>query len=397
MVLTDKKAHYDRNNPFQQNNAVLLVKMNRSINKKYMQTKRMSLEFLKKNIPTYLIHLFIWVALFSLPLLFRPHFGPGPQGRQMPWLIPIPMWTNFIFMVFAFYTNLLVLMPRFLEKKKWGLYIFFSCLFLAISFFLPSISREIDHFFGQNMMYEMGHRPHSTGGFEFRQFSFIYMFAIVWAISMVFFLFEKLQESLRRSEMIYAAALQSELSFLKAQVNPHFLFNTLNNIYALTLKKSDDASLAVMKLSNLMRKITTDSGVDFVPFEEEESFIRDYIELQELRLTGKTKVNYELVGNYDTLMIAPRILIPFIDNAFKYGVSNRYESKITIRFEFIDKSMFFTIENAIHPSGGESLESSGVGLENSQRRLDLLYKDKYNLKITKNPETYHILLKIELS
>jgi len=374
-----------------------LIKTDRSINTKYMQTNRMSPDYLKKKIPTFLIHLFIWVALFSLPLLFRPHFGPGPQGRHMPWLIPLPIWTNNIFMLIAFYTNLLLLMPRFFDKKKWGIYVFFSCIFLAISFLLPSISRAADHFFGQNMMHDMGHMNHSPRGFEFRQFSFIYMFAIVWAISMVFFLFEKLQESLRRSERIYATALQSELSFLKAQVNPHFLFNTLNNIYALTLKKSDDASLAVMKLSNLMRKITTDSGVDFVPFEEEESFIHDYIELQELRLTGKTKVNYELVGKYNSLSIAPRILIPFIDNAFKFGVSNRFNSEIKIRFEFIDKSMYFTIQNAIHPLGGESLESSGVGLENSQRRLDLLYKDKYILKITKTPEIYHVLLKIELA
>jgi len=340
---------------------------------------------------------FIWVALFSLPLLFRPHSGPGLQGRQLPWLIPIPIWTNDVFMLIAFYTNLLLLMPRFFDRKKWGIYVLFSCIFLAISFFLPSISRAADHFFGQNMMHDMHRMNHPPRGFEFRQFSFIYMFAIVWAISMVFFLFEKLQESLRRSEMIYATALQSELSYLKAQVNPHFLFNTLNNIYVLTLKKSDDASLAVMKLSNLMRKITTDSGIDFVPFYEEESFIRDYIELQELRLTGKTKVNYELAGDFDSLKIAPRILIPFIDNAFKYGVSNRYDSEIKIRFEFIEKSMYFTIQNAIHPLGGENLESSGVGLENSQRRMDLLYKDKYILKITKTPETYHILLKIELS
>lgn len=165
----------------------------------------------------------------------------------------------------------------------------------------------------------------------------------------------------------------------------------------LTLKKSDDASLAVMKLSNLMRRITNDTGVDYVPFEEEESFIRDYIELQELRLTDKTHIRYEIEGDYNMLMIAPRILIPFIDNAFKYGVSNRYESEIKIRFEFIEKNMFFTIQNAIHPNGGESLESSGVGLENAKRRLNLLYQDKYILKITKTLEIYNVLLKIELS
>jgi len=363
----------------------------------FLQTENTSPECFKKKLPTIFIHLFIWLALFSLPLLFRPHPGPEPQTGPLPFLIPFPMWINNLFMILAFYTNLLVLMPRFFNKKRWGFYIFFTCIFLVGSFFIHSISREVSQFFGQEIFHEMGNRPRPPRGFEFRQFSFIFMFAMVWALSMTYFLFVKLQESVQHADKVYANALQSELSFLKAQINPHFLFNTLNNIYMLTLKRSDDAPLAVMKLSNLMRKITNDAGVDFVPFEEEERFIRDYIELQELRLTDKTHVRYEIVGDYQSLTIAPRILIPFIDNAFKYGVSNRNESEIRIRFEFLGKKLFFTIQNAIHSGGGESLESSGVGLENSRRRLDLLYENQYLLKITKTPESYHVLLKIELA
>jgi len=351
----------------------------------------------KKKIPTIFIHLFIWVALFSLPLLFRPHMGPEPNGGTMPFRIPIPIWMNNIYMIIAFYVNLLVLMPNFFNKKRWGYYFLFTCIFLVGSLFIHSIAKEVDHLFGQQMMHEMRNMPRPPRGFEFRQFSFIYMFVVVWALSMVYFLFEKLQESVEHANKVYANALQSELSFLKAQINPHFLFNTLNNIYALTLKKSDDAPLAVMKLSNLMRRITNDTGVDFVPFKDEECFIRDYIELQEIRLTDKTVVRYEIEGTFDSLTIAPRILIPFIDNAFKYGVSNRNYSEIKIRFEFTGNTMVFTILNAIHPNLGESLESSGIGLENAKRRLDLLYQDKYNLKITKTPESHQVLLKIELA
>ena len=364
---------------------------------RFMHINNTTSDFFRKNLPTVLIHLFIWLALFSLPLLFRPHFGPDHNSGPLPLHVPIPIWMNNLYMVIAFYINLLVLMPRFFNKKRWGYYVIFTCLFLVGSLFIHSVAREVDQFFGQNMMHEMGKMHKPPKGFEFRQFSFIFMSALVWAISMVYYLFIKLQESLQHADKVHATALQSELSFLKAQVNPHFLFNTLNNIYVLTLKKSDDAPLAVMKLSNLMRKMTNDSGVDFVPFKEEESFIKDYIELQKLRLTGKTHVRYEIEGDYQSLSIAPRILIPFIDNAFKYGVSNRFESEIKIRFEFIRNSMFFTIQNAIHPNGGESLESSGVGLENTKRRLALLYENKYILKITKTPEIYNVLLKIELA
>ena len=324
-----------------------------------LSANKTSSEFLKKKLPTILIHLFIWLFLFSLPLLFRPHFGPKPNNGPIPFWIPIPMVMNNLFMIIAFYTNLLILMPRFFNIKKWGYYIFFTCIFLTASFFIHSFAREVDHLFGQHMVHEMSHKP--PKGYEFKQFSFIFMFALVWTLSMTYSLFVKLQESIQHSDQVHATALQSELSFLKAQINPHFLFNTLNNIYALTLKKSDDAPLAVLKLSNLMRRITNDTGVDYIPFEEEESFIRDYIELQELRLTNMTHVNYEIIGNHESLKIAPRILIPFIDNAFKYGVSNRYESEITIRFDFKENILYFTIKNAIHPSGGESLESSGVG------------------------------------
>lgn len=363
-----------------------------------VQKNSTSARILNKKIPTVLIHLFIWVALFSLPLLFRPHYGPdGSALAPLPFHIPIPMWMNDLFMVIAFYTNLLVLMPRFFNKKKWAYYALFTCIFLIGSFFIRILAKDVDQIFGQHFIQEMGRFPEQHKGFEFHQFSFIFTFLMVWALSMVYFLVVKLQESIRHADKVYATALQSELSFLKAQVNPHFLFNTLNNIYVLTLKKSDDAPLAVMKLSNLMRRITNDTGVDFVPFEEEISFIRDYIELQELRLTPKTKVRYEIFGDCDSLLIAPRILIPFIDNAFKYGVSNRNESEIIIRFEFIKKKMFFTIQNAIHSSAGESLESLGVGLGNSKRRLDLLYKDKYILKITKTQERYLVHLEINLS
>jgi Putative regulator of cell autolysis len=311
--------------------------------------------------------------------------------------MPVPMIMNNLFIVIAFYVNLLVLMPKFFNKKGWIIYVLFTCVFLAGSIFIHTLAMEVDLLFGQKVMMDMGHDPRPPRGFEFRQFSFIFMFAMVWALSMTYYLFVQLQESVQHTNKVRAAALQSELSFLKAQVNPHFLFNTLNNIYALTLKKSEDAPIAVMKLSNLMRKITNDTGVDFVRFEEEESFIRDYIELQKLRLTDKTHVNYLITGDYNSLQIAPRVLIPFIDNAFKYGVSNRYESEIKIQFEFRDKTLFFTIQNAIHPNGGESIESSGVGLDNAKRRLALLYQDKHTLKITKTPESYTVLLKIELA
>jgi two-component system, LytTR family, sensor kinase len=358
-----------------------------------------------KTLPTVLIHLFIWLVVFTLPLLFRPGFN-GPNGPAMPLLIPLPILTNNIFLVIAFYINLFVLMPQFFNTKKWGYFLLFTVLFLIVSLYFHQFSQWLERNLWPEMFQPHEPRPGEgigggfhdhNKGFTFRQFSFIYLFIMTWALSMAYYLFVQLQESVRRADLVLAAALQSELSFLKAQINPHFLFNTLNNIYVLTLKKSESAPTAVLKLSNLMRKITDDTAVDYVPFEEEEKFIRDYMDLQELRLSEKTKVNYEVTGDFSRCSIAPRILIPYIDNAFKFGVSGHTESEIDIKMHFEGNVLHFSMKNAIHNGGSENWDSSGVGLENSKRRLDLLYKDRYDLLIEHTQLSYHVLLNIELS
>jgi two-component system, LytTR family, sensor kinase len=383
---------------------------------KYLSNNEMILSNSKKTWGTILIHVFIWVALFSLPLLFRPQVNNTENpGSPIPFHLPTPIWMNNIFLVIAFYVNLLILMPRFFNKKRWGYYLFFTGLFLIASLFINLLARKVEEWGAPNIFPTFHDKYSPQGipppwennipdnmhekheGFEFRLFSFIYMFMMTWALSIAYSLFGKLQESVRHADQVIATALQSELSFLKAQINPHFLFNTLNNIYVLTLKKSEKAPMAVMKLSNLMRKMTTDTDVDLVPFEEEEKFIQDYIELQKLRLTDKTEIQYQISGNYANLNIAPRILIPFIDNAFKYGVSNRNKSEILIHFEFVENTLHFMIRNARHPNSGESLESSGVGLGNSRRRLDLLYKNRYKLNINETEEGYQVQLEIELT
>ena len=337
-------------------------------------------------------------------------------------------------------------MPRFLNKEKWGIYVFFTLLFLVGSIYIHEFSRFIesslwpdsynsyrrgqygfpfrengvngdidstriqhwreagrggDHRMPTGMEggFNRGSRygGNSFRSFVSRQFSFMFTLGLTWVISMAYYLFKLLQQSVRHADKVLSSALQSELSFLKAQINPHFLFNTLNNIYVLTLKKSEAAPAAVLKLSNLMRTLTNDTGVDFVSFADEEKFIHDYLELQEMRLTKSTKIVYEVDGDFANLKIAPRILLPFIDNAFKYGVSNRYESEILIRLHFEGNKMQCLIQNAIHREQTENLGSSGVGLGNSKRRLELLYENNYELRIVEKENLHQVFLNIDLS
>jgi len=355
------------------------------------------------------LHAILWLAYFSLPFVFMPRMGPGTFGGIFDH-IPTPLVVNNVFMIFAFYVNSLILMPEFFNKKRWTLYFLFTCLFAFGTAFVYDIAQAIEGLLGMNSYYGapmggmQGNRGQMGGGsipksmFEFRRFSFLYTFIMVWSISMVYYLISQLQRSKRHAEAVIANALQSELSFLKAQINPHFLFNTLNNIYVLSLKKSDDAPKAIMKLSNLMRQLTNDTAVDYVPFEDEERFIRDYIELQQMRLSDKTTVNYTIEGSFQQLRIAARLLIPYIDNAFKYGVSNHTNSTIDIHFSFKDAWMTFVITNAIHKNKADVINtSSGVGLDNVTRRLDLLYKNNYRIKQTQTDTQFSIHLEINLS
>lgn len=349
-----------------------------------------------KRLFKYFIHGLIWLAFFSLPLLFRPRFGAGPQSGAFRLPMPLPMLVNNIFMIIAFYVNLLVLMPRFFNKKRWGYYAFFTSLFILASFWLHDLTRELEILLGVGRPFNPYHnRP--RGVFEFRQFSFLYTLGLIWASSMVYHLLGQLQASRRHAEEVKASALQAELSFLKAQINPHFLFNTLNTIYALTLKQSEDAPKAVIKLSNLMRQFTNDTSVEFVPLDEELNFIRDYIELQQLRLSDKTTVNCNLVYSEQSLRIAPRLLLPFIDNAFKYGVSNRTKSSIDIDLQIKDSTLLFSVKNAIHANNAERQASSGIGLENVKRRLDLLYEGRHTLKQEQTDTHYHLTLTLTLT
>ncbi len=188
---------------------------------------------------------------------------------------------------------------------------------------------------------------------------------------------------------------KAELAFLKSQINPHFLFNTLYSIYYLTLKKSDDAPEAVMKLSDIMRFVLTETQSDFVPLQKEIEYIEKYIDLQKLRISEKTKVNYTLEGDLSSLQIAPLILIPFVENAFKYGVSSCVNTSINLTIQIVDNKMDFKLSNKKIESDSET-ESSQIGIDNVQQRLRLIYPQKHNLSINDEEEYYSVTLSIDL-
>jgi LytS/YehU family sensor histidine kinase len=200
----------------------------------------------------------------------------------------------------------------------------------------------------------------------------------------------------RQKKEMEAEKLASELAFLKSQVNPHFLFNILNNICSLARKKSDETENAIIKLSQIMRYMLQDSKDEKVSLEKEVEYLQSYIELQRLRLPEAVKINFSTEGRPELFSIAPLLLIPFVENAFKHGVSYQDSSEITIRLICSWQMLSFHVENHIakHQEGAKD-QGSGIGLKNVMRRLDLLYPDKHCLEIRDDGNQYEVELEIQ--
>lgn len=190
--------------------------------------------------------------------------------------------------------------------------------------------------------------------------------------------------------------LDAELSYLKAQINPHFLFNTLNSIYSLALQKSDDAANAVVKLSGMMRYVLTESQRESVSLEKEINYIKDYVELQKLRLGNAVRLDFNISGNAAQKQIAPLLLIPFIENAFKHGVNAEENSEIEIEINVTESAVNLFVKNNKVNVDNTTDVKTGLGVENTKNRLILLYPDKHHLTIDDNPLSFAVSLSINI-
>lgn len=187
----------------------------------------------------------------------------------------------------------------------------------------------------------------------------------------------------------------AELSFLKAQINPHFLFNTLNNIYSLSNAKSENTAASILKLSNIMRYVTDEVKEEFVPLEDEVAFISDYIDLQRLRLGNKMNISFLVSGKITGKKIAPLILMTFIENVFKYGISSHSPSAIDIQLSAADDSISFICTNKLYENQ-RRIESTGIGIANTRKRLEHLYPGRFELNINKENGMFTVQLTLKV-
>jgi sensor histidine kinase YesM len=188
----------------------------------------------------------------------------------------------------------------------------------------------------------------------------------------------------------------AQIAILKSQINPHFLFNTLNNIYATAIDTSPKTADMIDKLSEMMRYTMKDTQQDFVTLEDEINYIDNFIALQKMRLDKSVKVEYQNMEAIPNLSIAPMLLIPFIENAFKYGVNTEQKSRISINLSMNKTELLLSISNTKVPIQKEITEKNGLGIENTKHRLNLIYPSNHLLVINDGEKEFSISLHINL-
>ena len=286
-----------------------------------------------------------------------------------------------------FYLNYLVLIPRFLDKKKYkvyALYVISAIIIIGLCKYGLAVAFKPVTYVRMNKAIGFWQYAFST---SFTSIIFIFL-STVLKFTVDWFLNERIQRDLENQR------LSAELSFLKSQINPHFLFNSLNSIYSLAYQKSDTTPEAILKLSEIMRYMLYECNDNKVELAKELQYLHNYIELQKIRFGNKAFIDFEVNGETTNQYIVPLLLISFIENAFKHGIANDPVMPISLKINIEDGRLYFFIQNKKHSHNRDA--SGGIGLMNVKRRLDLLYPGKYNLDIRDETGTYTVQLSLVL-
>lgn len=353
--------------------------------------------------------IFIYIAgcitFLSLPMLLAPDF---PKSLNI--LESIPTQRNFIaylLMAIFFFVNYFVLIPKLYFPKKYLAFSIFTLLFFLAVAFLPSIiiphtkqdlkpppEKEVVLHNNFEQRQPPSKNPASKpvappGNTPLVITQHLFIFLAVAFFSLMLCISNRWKQAEKEK-------LNAELFYLRAQINPHFLFNILNSIYSLAIEKSDNTAAAIVKLSQMMRYVLNETDKDFVSLEKEITYVSNYIELQQVRFGNSIPLFFTVNGNTAGKKIAPLILIPFIENAFKHGVNAEENTEIKITVIIKEKELqLLVVNNKVHTKNLEE-EKSGLGIENTKERLRLLYPEAHTLVIDDTEKYFSILLTMQL-
>jgi two-component system, LytTR family, sensor histidine kinase AlgZ len=288
------------------------------------------------------------------------------------------------------YMNYFIFLPRFLERKKFGRYML---EFLGPFILLMVVRVYIQRYMVDGYTHQVEYFYRSTFIIQATATSlFIVIFVAMLRFAKDWFEFEAKKKAVENEK------LTAELNFLKAQINPHFLFNTLNNLYYLAYSKSENTTEVIAKLSQMMRYMIYESNHAKVLLSREVEYMQNYISLERLRLNNQIPIRFDVEGNTEDVWITPLIFITFLENAFKHGVTNNNADawvKVSIRID--KKNCIYRVENSkIINAQTDNGGKSGIGLQNVRRRLELSYPGEYTLSVDDQPNRYSVQLNLKL-
>ena len=326
-----------------------------------------------KSSPRFLIlHALCWSVLIVVPMFFHSSGDDWMTvwNRYIRWL------GNPLAYMLVFYLNYLWIVPRFLLKKRdWKMFLLINVMVIIGGIFIM----DVWYWCVVRWLPEINaNRPKNLPIRMPRYFWAMMTFILIIALAVAVRMLQRWQHIEEARQEAETARAEAELSNLRNQMNPHFLLNTLNNIYALIAFDQTKAQTAVSELSKLLRHVLYENQQDFVPLCKEADFMRNYIELMKIRVTDNVKIDANInVNPNDSTPVAPLIFISLIENAFKHGISPQGKGEIKIDVHQVNGDITCEIHNTCHPKRENDKSGSGIGLEQVSRRLELMYPDRY--------------------
>ena len=334
---------------------------------------------LKINITTlqiYLLHIVFWAMLVLPPFLFRYN---GPNTNFSEYFIYRLLINNAILAI-LFYLNAYYFFPVIFKRKGLIIYLISLILCVIVAFFL---AKYVDQ-----DLFPVKRRWNRSPISNILSYLFMLLVSTSYRIIVDYI---KGQKIIKEKE---TENLKTELSFLRSQVSPHFMFNVLNNLVSLARKKSDKMEPALIQLSNLLRYMLYEGNQGKINLTQELKYLNGYIDLQKLRFGEDAEIIFECIGDINDFELEPMLLIPFVENAFKYGLKSK-NAFIKLNIKSENNTFWLSLENDLEETTNDS-NFSGIGVENARKRLELLYPDQYELEIKRLENTFKVDLKIVL-
>ncbi|MCK4663216.1 MAG: histidine kinase [Bacteroidales bacterium] len=334
-------------------------------------------------------HILFWISYFVFILIQVTFLKEVPSYFDVALRLLLTLPVD----IFATYFTVYILLPKLLFKKKHYLFILFLIL-SGIVFIL--LQRIILYYITYPLFY-----ADYLENYTFFRFNYFYSFVNIYMVAGFFMAIKLLKywyenQSIRME--LESQNKNSEIALLRNQINPHFLFNTLNNIDSLIMDNQEQASDSIIKLSEIMRYMLYDSNTQYVPLSKEINYLKSYISLQKIRLKDTDYVKMEIKGDHKNKLIAPMLLVPFVENAFKHGSKKVISPGVSITLTTGKNFLEFIVINYTSESDLTSKDvTKGIGMNNVRRRLELIYKNQYHLDINSKNDKFIVKLRLNFN